>query len=493
MKLRVCRTEDRRYETTATRSDGLTMTLSGQGFAHRLPRHLAHFAVEETLELRHGLLGSIAAGALPPGARITGQLPPGAIEKSAAITESTAQLVGETRALVAAFDEIIDQRVDDRRPQVDPSPQSLSMHRGARVVPLTKTDVSRVVTMWRDLQTRWDQVPVGGALELEWKTPLMSGGWPALKRSIVDSIRDQFPIARTKAYLNNASVHPISLATHRAATQYLDRRLDGPRWGEQYSSTPEEVKASFAALVNAKPSEISFVTSTEVGENLVVNGLGLPAATGNIVTDALHFAGSLYMYRSLQRQGLDVRVAMPREGRIDMEDLAALVDRNTKLVAVSMVSFVNGFQHDLQAVAGLAHAHGAHVYADIIQAAGCVPVDLRASQVDFAATATYKWLMGDFGLGFFYAREDLQGTAIRRTMYGSEQLSAFDYHIFPHQSRASEPFTWTVQRGAGGDVRGRDDWLPRNGCGRALTRMDSATRRRQHPCTPPRARATTAT
>ncbi len=182
MKLRVCRTEDRRYETTATRSDGLTVTLSGQGFAHRLPRHLAHFAVEETLELRHGLWGSIAAGALPPGARITGQLPPGAIEKSAAITESTAQLVGEARALVAAFDEIIDQRVDDRRPQVDPSPQSLSMHRGARVVPLTKTDVSRVVTMWRDLKTRWDQVPVGGALELEWKTPLMSGGWPAIKR-----------------------------------------------------------------------------------------------------------------------------------------------------------------------------------------------------------------------------------------------------------------------------------------------------------------------
>ena len=265
-----------------------------------------------------------------------------------------------------------------------------------------------------------------------------------------DSVRDQFPIAKTKAYLNNASVHPVSLGTHRAARQYLDRRLEGPRWGEQYSSPPDEVKASFAALVNAKPSEISFVTSTEVGENLVVNGLGLPTTSGNIVTDALHFAGSLYMYRSLQRQGVDVRIAMPREGRIHMEDLAALVDRNTKLVALSMVSFLNGFQHDLRAVAGLAHAHGAYVYADIIQAAGCVPVDLRASQVDFAATATYKWLMGDFGLGFFYVREDLQGTAIRRTMYGSEQLSAFDYHILPHQSRTSEPFTWICSAGAGG-------------------------------------------
>ena len=47
----------------------------------------------------------------------------------------------------------------------------------------------------------------------------------------------------------------------------------------------------------------------------------------------------------------------------------------------------------------LAHAHGAYVYADIIQAAGAVPLDVRASGVDFAACSTFKWLMGDFGLG----------------------------------------------------------------------------------------------
>jgi selenocysteine lyase/cysteine desulfurase len=154
------------------------------------------------------------------------------------------------------------------------------------------------------------------------------------------------------------------------------------------------------------------------------------------------------MYRSLKEQGVDVRIAMPRDGRIHMEDLAALVDGNTKLVAVSMVSFLNGFQHDLKAVADLAHAHGAHVYADIIQAAGAVPIDLHATNVDFAACATYKWLMGDFGLGFFYVREDLQGSVIKRTMYGFEQFTTFDYHIFPNQPRAAEPFSWTLHTGA---------------------------------------------
>lgn len=165
------------------RADGLTVAISGQGFMHRLPRHLAHFAVEDALELRHGFWGSIAAGALLPGVRVAdGQVaPPGVIQKSAAVSEGTSALVMEARALVAAFDELIDRRLDVRWPQVDPALQTLTMHRGVRLVPLTKTDVARVATAWRHLEARWDQVAVGSALELEWRGPLESGAWPALR------------------------------------------------------------------------------------------------------------------------------------------------------------------------------------------------------------------------------------------------------------------------------------------------------------------------
>jgi selenocysteine lyase/cysteine desulfurase len=300
----------------------------------------------------------------------------------------------------------------------------------------------------RDWLVGTGQLLAAGAFAPELAMPSLRAAGARGARSPLGSARDEFPLAKTKVYLNNASVHPIGVTTHRAATEYLGRRLNGPRSGQHYSTTPDQVKASFAALVNANASEISFVTSTEVGENLVVNGMGLAHTPGNIVTDALHFEGSLYMYRSLKDQGVDVRIAMPREGRIHVEDLAAFVDSNTKLVAVSAVSFLNGFQHDLKAVADLAHAHGAHLYADIIQGAGCIPIDLHAANVDFAACATYKWLMGDFGLGFFYVRDDLQGSVIKRTMYGFEQFANFDYHIFPHQPAADQPFGWTLHSGA---------------------------------------------
>ena len=61
---------------------------------------------------------------------------------------------------------------------------------------------------------------------------------------------------------------------------------------------------------------------------------------------------------------------------------------------------INGFTHDVAWLASLAHAHGARLYVDAVQAAGCVPIDVRATGIDFLASASYKWLMGDFGLGF---------------------------------------------------------------------------------------------
>ena len=61
--------------------------------------------------------------------------------------------------------------------------------------------------------------------------------------------------------------------------------------------------------------------------------------------------------------------------------MAKAIDKNTRLVSMAMVSNVNGFMHDVKASA-IAHARGAHVFADIIQAVGAVPVDV-ALGIDF--------------------------------------------------------------------------------------------------------------
>jgi selenocysteine lyase/cysteine desulfurase len=234
-----------------------------------------------------------------------------------------------------------------------------------------------------------------------------------------------------------------------AIQDYLQRKATGSSH-MSYTPVGEQVKAEFARLINAPPPAISFVPSTVVGENLVVAGLDIAHIKGNVVTDALHYESSTYLYRTLQTQSVDVRFVKPRDGRIEMADLDKAVDRNTKLVSISLVSYLNGFQHDLKGVCDLAHSHGAHVYADLVQAAGAVPIDVRAAGVDFCSCGSHKWLMGDMGLGFLYVREDLLDQVIRRAQFGSHQISDYENHVFPFDATPDGAATWKQIGGTAG-------------------------------------------
>jgi selenocysteine lyase/cysteine desulfurase len=251
---------------------------------------------------------------------------------------------------------------------------------------------------------------------------------PAPAQGVGFPRKADFAIPEGTTYINGAYIHPISRASLENMRLYAQSRLlpDGDVRYERIN-----IKAEFAALINAKPSEIAFVSNTTSGENLVTNGLELLKSGGNVVTDAYQFEGVLIHLQELQRHGLDLRVVMPRDRRIPLEDLARVIDKKTKLVSISLVGMFTGFQHDLKAVCDLAHANGAMVYADIAQAAGTTPIDVKASGVDFCACSSFKWLMGDFGLGFVYAREDLLGTVLKRPWAGYYQSTKMASHFLP--------------------------------------------------------------
>ncbi len=260
--------------------------------------------------------------------------------------------------------------------------------------------------------------------------------------------KERFEVKGT--FINAAFTHPMSTATAQAVQAYIRRRQDNNDAADmQMNTNRTEVKELFAKLINARPEEIAWVPSTMVGENLIVSGLGLPGSSSRIVTDMLHFDGSLYLYGQLAKQGLDVHVIRPRENRVDLKDMDAAITPGTKLVALSLVSTVNGFQHDLKAVCDMAHSRGALVFADIIQAAGAVPIDVRASGVDFCACASYKWLMGDFGAGFLYVRQD-RLDRLKRTQYGYRQIKDFTSHTFPYDSPGTTPYEWESRDDVGG-------------------------------------------
>ncbi len=242
------------------------------------------------------------------------------------------------------------------------------------------------------------------------------------------SVRADFPVVANETYLNSAAMHPLGTFAARAIERGVDYRLHGPGEGREDfgAAKQEDLKKRYGQLINATPNEIAFTANTSDGENIVVMGLDLARKGGNVVIDELHFTTSLYMYKELEKKGVELRVVKHRNWAIDVNDMDRAIDRNTRLVSLALVSNVNGYMHDAKAVGALAHGRGAQVFADIIQAVGAVPVDVKALGIDFASAGTYKWLMGERGLGFLYVREDLQGTVLPTTRYGHRQVSNFN-------------------------------------------------------------------
>jgi selenocysteine lyase/cysteine desulfurase len=125
-----------------------------------------------------------------------------------------------------------------------------------------------------------------------------------------------------------------------------------------------------------------------------------------VVTDEFTYVSSLYPWRHPSRAHVEIRWVPARDGMVDAEELARLVDDRTVAVSMTHVSWQNGFRHDLAALAEVAHARGAVFIVDVAQSAGAVAIDVRRMGIDFLSGCALKWLLGTPGVGWlFMARQ----------------------------------------------------------------------------------------
>jgi selenocysteine lyase/cysteine desulfurase len=172
-------------------------------------------------------------------------------------------------------------------------------------------------------------------------------------------------------------------------------------------SACDGVRAQFARLVNATPDEIGLLNSTGEGENVIANGVGLKPGD-NVVVDDLHYTSEFVLYRALEAsRGIELRIVKNRNGVVTAADFEPFIDKRTRIVSVAWVSNQNGFRHDMRPIADLAHANGALFYADAVQAAGMINLDVRAAGVDALCSGSYKWLMSEFGVAPFFVSRDV--------------------------------------------------------------------------------------
>ena len=130
-----------------------------------------------------------------------------------------------------------------------------------------------------------------------------------------------------------------------------------------------------------------------------------------VVVTSLDFPTVAYQWLARAGDGVEVVMVESPDGiGVPVDAVARAVDDRTALVATSHVFFTSGAIQDVRALADVAHAKGALLLVDGYHAAGQLPVDVRALDVDFYCSGGLKWMLGGTGVAFMYARPELWPT-----------------------------------------------------------------------------------
>ncbi|WP_024275539.1 aminotransferase class V-fold PLP-dependent enzyme [Hyphomicrobium sp. 802] len=197
--------------------------------------------------------------------------------------------------------------------------------------------------------------------------------------------------------------------------------------GRRARSVIEAARESVARLVGAKSSEIVFTSGASEANTWA---LSQPWAT--ILTSGIEHDSVLAPARALNAEL--VMLPIGTDGRLKVEDIAALLASRSftgpAVIAVQMANNETGVVQPVAEIAELARAHGIKMHVDAVQAAGRMPIDFAALDVDTLAISAHKF-GGPKGVGALVNRDHVDlvplirgGGQERRRRAGTENVAA---------------------------------------------------------------------
>ena len=222
----------------------------------------------------------------------------------------------------------------------------------------------------------------------------------------IEGLRPRFPILSSKTYLYSCSQGALSSAVEAGMAEYAQSWRSSPAPWDEWMAKYEEIRAAFARMIGARPQEIAIVGSASAGINPIANSLNF-SQRKRVILSEFEFPTMGQIWLAQQQRGAQVEFVPGEGNRIPLERYRQAIDHRTAMVALTHVSFVNGFRSDVAAVTQMAHDNGALVFLDGYQDCGTRPIDVKALNVDFYVAGTLKYLLGPPGLAFLYVREGL--------------------------------------------------------------------------------------
>ncbi len=179
----------------------------------------------------------------------------------------------------------------------------------------------------------------------------------------------------------------------------------------------ETARRETAALLQCDPREIVFLSGGTEADNLAILGTVRPhpATKKHVITTAIEHPAVLNPCRELEREGVEVTyIRVGADGMVDPDDVRRELRPETILISIMHANNETGVLQPIEAISKLAHEAGVRLHVDGVQAAGKIPVDVRALGVDLYSISGHKFYSPK-GAGALYVKN---GTSLRPIQFG---------------------------------------------------------------------------
>ncbi|MXP50963.1 cysteine desulfurase SufS [Pantoea sp. SoEX] len=235
-------------------------------------------------------------------------------------------------------------------------------------------------------------------------------------------IRNDFPILKQKinghclAYFDNAASSQTPLKVIEAEKNFYTNNYATVHRGihtlsAQATIHMENVRNQVAHFLNASSKdEIIFVKGTTEGINLIANSWGSNIINKNdnlIITEMEHHSNIVPWQLLANRTGAEIRVLpLTKEGKLCLKQLTNIMDKNTRLLAITHVSNVLGITNPIKNFISHIKSSGIITVIDGAQAVMHHRVDVQDIGCDFYVFSGHK-IYGPTGIGILYGRKSL--------------------------------------------------------------------------------------
>ena len=223
----------------------------------------------------------------------------------------------------------------------------------------------------------------------------------------------------TTVYADNAATTQMSRTAIEAMLPYMETIYGNPSSlhsvGQQASEALQSARERVAKCLNASPREIYFTSGGSEADNQAILSaarLGERKGKKHIISTAFEHHAVLHTLKKLEKEGFEVELLpVGPTGTVTAQQVKDAIREDTCLVTVMYANNEIGSILPIAEIGRVCREAGVLFHTDAVQAAGHIPIDVKAQSIDMLSLSAHKF-HGPKGIGLLYARQGVPLTSL---------------------------------------------------------------------------------